>query len=247
MNHTLKKSNIERLTLIIYLMGFFVMAVTMMLYQPHVDHISEIPLSPPDEYFRMLIPKFICEHGTLPTGLEEEVRITGCGFSYGLYNVLPYIIQGYFMRFVNLFTDSELALLYAGRSINVQFGMLMAWVVYLLGKRIFRDNRFRWLFCFAVLKDCLSILISIQTPAVCSRRRSFYMRSCAAGRMDSITGTVCGSASGSSYARCPITMHTDISCAVSFCLQQLLSTSGTSGASTGRICSNMAYLSVSLS
>lgn len=164
-----KSVNIERLICAVYFIGFFLMAMTMMLYQPHVDFISEVPLSPPDEYFRMLIPKFICEHGTLPTGLEEEVRITGCGFSYGLYNVLPYIIQGYFMRFVSLFTASGLMLLYAGRIINVLFGLLMAWVVYLLGKRVFKDSRFRWLFCFAVmyLPEGLFVHTYINTDSCC--------------------------------------------------------------------------------
>lgn len=171
--HNDQKTNdpiwVERLICILYFTGFLAMAVTMMLYQPHVDPVSEVPLSPPDEYFRMLIPKFICEHGTLPTGLEEEVRITGCGFSYGLYNVLPYIIQGYVMRFVNLFTNSQLALLYAGRSVNVIFGLLMAWVVYLLGKRVFRDSRFRWLFCFAVmyLPEGLFVHTYINTDSCC--------------------------------------------------------------------------------
>lgn len=164
-----KSINTEKIICAVYFIGFFVMAMTLMLYQPHVDPVSEVPLSPPDEYFRMLIPKFICENGTLPTGLEEEVRITGCGFSYGLYNVLPYIIQGYFMRFVNLFTDSELMLLYAGRVINVVFGLLMAWVVYLLGKRVFKDSRFRWLFCFAVmyLPEALFVHTYINTDSCC--------------------------------------------------------------------------------
>ena len=154
---------------IVYFAGFLAMAVAMVLCQPHTDYVSAIPLSPPDEYFRMLIPKFICEHGTLPTGLEEEVRITGCGFSYGLYNVLPYIIQGYFMRFVSMFTLSEIALLYAGRAVNVVFGLLMAWVVYLLGKRVFADSRFRWLFCFAVtyLPQALFVHTYINTDSCC--------------------------------------------------------------------------------
>ena len=153
----------------VYFVGFLVMAVVMMVYQPHVDYVSEVPVSPPDEYFRMLIPKFICEHGTLPTGLEEEVRITGCGFSYGLYNVLPYIVQGYCMRFVSLFTDSQLALLYAGRMVNVVFGLLMAWVVYLLGRRIFGDSRFRWLFCFAVMYLPMNLFVHtyINTDSCC--------------------------------------------------------------------------------
>lgn len=159
----------NRLICAVYFTGFLVMALVMMFSQPHVDRVSAIPVSPPDEYFRMLIPKFICEHGKLPTGLEEEVRITGCGFSYGLYNVLPYIVQGYCMRFVDLFTESELVLLYAGRMVNVVFGLLMAWVVYLLSGRLFKDRRFRWLFCFAVmyLPEHLFVHTYINTDSCC--------------------------------------------------------------------------------
>lgn len=164
-----KKISLETFFFAVYLSGFLVMAVVLLIFQPHVDTVSGSPVSPPDEYFRMLIPKFICEHGKLPTGLEEEVRITGCGFSYGLYNTLPYIIQGWLMRFVSLFTDSELALLYAARSVNVVFGCCMAVVVYLLGKRLFSDSRFRWLFCVAVmyLPENLFVHSYVNTDSCC--------------------------------------------------------------------------------
>lgn len=165
----MKERHMERVICFLYFTGFAVLAVILAVFQPHVDFVSEVPASPPDEYFRMLIPKYICEHGTLPTGLEEEVRILGCGFSYGLYNVLPYIIQGYVMRFVSLFTDSPLALLYAGRMVNVASGLLMAWVVYLLGRRLFTDGRFRWIFCFAVmyLPENLFVHTYINTDSCC--------------------------------------------------------------------------------
>lgn len=164
-----KKISLELLFFALYMTGFFVMAVVLLIFQPHVDTISTNPVSPPDEYFRMLIPKYICEHGKLPTGLEEEVRITGCGFSYGLYNTLPYIIQGWLMRFVSVFTDSQLALLYAGRSVNVVFGCCMAVFVYQLGKRLFTDSRFRWLFCVAVmyLPENLFVHSYINTDSCC--------------------------------------------------------------------------------
>ena len=159
----------ESIFFVTYLFGFFAMAMTLLIFQPHVDTISDVPVSPPDEYFRMLIPKFICEHGKLPTGLEEEVRITGCGFSYGLYNTLPYIIQGWLMRLVSFFTDSELVLLYTGRFVNVIFGCCMAVVVYMLGKRLFTDRRFRWLFCVAVmyLPENIFIHSYINTDSCC--------------------------------------------------------------------------------
>lgn len=126
------------------------MSITMAIYQPHIDHVSVQELSPPDEASRILVPMYICKHGTLPTGFEEEVRIAPYGFSYALYNVFPYIIQGYAMRAVSFFTDSFELLLYTGRFVNVFLGMIMCIVVYLLGKAAFQDQRFRWLFCFGV-------------------------------------------------------------------------------------------------
>ncbi|MCM1190782.1 MAG: glycosyltransferase family 39 protein [bacterium] len=157
----------EAVLFILYLAGFLILAVPMAVSQPHID--TGVHLNPPDEYSRMLIPKFICEHGTLPTGLEEEVRIGGYGFSYGLYNTLPYIIQGWFMRFVSLFTDSGLALLYAGRFVSVVFGCMMAVFVYLLGKRLFKDRRFRWLFCAAVmyLPENMFVHTYVNTDSCC--------------------------------------------------------------------------------
>lgn len=159
----------ENIVFVIYMLGLFVMFLVMLLYQPHIDPVSPVPMSPPDESNRMLIPQFIYNHGTLPTGLEEEVRIQGCGFSYGLYNILPYIFQGLFMRLVGLFTTSDLALLYAARSVNMFFGMLMAWVVYKLGLRLFKDPRFRWLFCFAVmyLPESLFVHTYVNTDSCC--------------------------------------------------------------------------------
>lgn len=135
---------------IIYIAAFFLIAASMALFQPLADTPPMFG-NPPDEHARYLIPQYICEHGRIPTGFEEEVRIPSYGFSYGLYNVFPYIVQGYVMRFVSLFTGSELMLLYAARFVNVITGTLMAAVVYLLARRLFADRRFRWLFCFAVM------------------------------------------------------------------------------------------------
>lgn len=139
----------ERLILGIYLLGFLILVLSIALKQPLAD---TPPLygNPPDEHARYLVPKYICEYGKLPIGFEEEVRIKNYGFSYALYNAFPYIVQGISMRFVNLFTDSEIALLYAARLVNVIFGFVMAIVVYLLSKKLFSDRRFQWFFCFAI-------------------------------------------------------------------------------------------------
>lgn len=140
----------EMLIFGVYLLGFLIFALTLALNQPLADTPPAFG-NPPDEHARYLIPKYICEQGKLPTGLEEEVRIVDYGFSYGLYNVFPYIIQGCVMRIVSCFTDSEIGLLYTARLVNIVFGLLMAVVVYLLGKKVFADRRFRWIFCFGVM------------------------------------------------------------------------------------------------
>ena len=73
------------------------------------------------------------------------------------------------MRFVSLFTESEIALLYTARLVNVTFGLLMAVVVYFIGKRVFQDDRFRWLFCFAVtyLPEELFMHTYVNTDSCC--------------------------------------------------------------------------------
>lgn len=139
----------DKTIFMIYILGFVVLALAVALNQPMVDT-PPLYANPPDEHARFLVPQYICEHGEIPTGMEKEIRIPSYGFSYGLYNVFPYIVQGYVMRVVNIFTDSAVSLLFAARMVNVFFGTLMAGVVYLLSKRVFTDRRFGWLFCFAV-------------------------------------------------------------------------------------------------
>ena len=77
--------------------------------------------NPPDEPSRFKVAQFICKYGRLPNGFDPEIRIAGYGVSYGFYTMLPYIVQGLFMRFVSLFTTSEVALLYAARFVDVSF------------------------------------------------------------------------------------------------------------------------------
>ena len=161
-----KKS--EKIIFTLYLLGFLALALTLALLQP-LANTPPLYGNPPDEHARYLIPQFICKYGKIPTGWEEEVRIPAYGFSYALYNVFPYIVQGYLMRFVSLFTESEVVLLYTARLVNVTFGLLMAVVVYLIGKRMFRDDRFRWLFCFAVtyLPEGLFLHTYVNTDSCC--------------------------------------------------------------------------------
>lgn len=158
----------DRLVLAIYLLGFLIIASTIALLQPLAD-CPPLFGNPPDEHARFLVPWYIYEHGTIPTGFEEEIRIPSYGFSYALYNVFPYIVQGFCMRFAGLFTESELILLYIARFVNVLSGLCMAYVVYLLSKKLFADFRFRWCFCFGVmfLPQSLFLHTYVNTDSMC--------------------------------------------------------------------------------
>ncbi len=153
--------------LIVYLLGFLVLAVTLAASQPLSDKAGQT--SPPDEINRYKVPQYICEHGALPTGLEEEIRIPGYGFSYGLYNTFPYIVMGGAMRLVNLVTADPGVLLLTARLVNVLAGLAMAYVVWLLARRIFEKERSRWLFCLAVTYQPMNVFVHsyVNTDSFC--------------------------------------------------------------------------------
>ncbi len=139
----------EKSIIFVYLLIYLVAALTIAINQPLYD---SPPLfgNPPDEHSRYMVPLYICEHGTLPTGFEEELFSGGCKWTYGFYTLLPYMVQGYAMRFVNLFTDSSLALLYTARFVNVLFGLFLAIMVIKISKKLFKQEPMRWLFCFLI-------------------------------------------------------------------------------------------------
>ena len=136
--------------LIFYLLLFFVTASVIALMQPMFDTPPWYG-NPPDEPYRFKVAQYICKYGRLPNGYDPEIRIPSYGISYGFYTMLPYIIQGFVMRFVSLFTSCELHLLYAARFVNVICGTIMAAFVYGIGNRLFKDRRFKWLFCVLVM------------------------------------------------------------------------------------------------
>lgn len=143
------KTKREKLIAAVYFLLYIAAALTLVLNQPLYD--LELLSNPPDEVSRYKVPLYICSHGALPTGYEEELLVKEVDYTYGFYTLLPYIVQGYVMRFVNLFTNEPLALLYAARLTNMCIGLIMACVVILIGKRLFKDERIRWLFSFLVM------------------------------------------------------------------------------------------------
>lgn len=176
----------DRLIHAAYLCLFAALVTLLIIFQPLNDPSGLT--NPPDEPARYLVPQWICEHGTLPTGLEEEIRIPGYGFSYALYNMLPYIVMGYFMRLVRLFTASETLLLMAARFVNLLSGLGMACAVWRIGKRLFRQDRWRWLFCFAVMfePEALFVHSFVNTDSFCLLSSSLILLALIMIRQDGI-------------------------------------------------------------
>lgn len=135
--------------MLLYFTIYLVVTLTIALKQPHYDT-PPLKCNPPDEHARYLVSLYICNYGILPTGYEEELFSGDCKWTYGFYTLLPYMVQGYVMRFVHLFTDSSLILLYTARMVDVIFGLVTAYIVLLLGRKLWKDDRERWLFCFLV-------------------------------------------------------------------------------------------------
>ena len=115
----------EKKITLLYFAIYLIATLTIALHQPLNDTYPSL-CNPPDEHSRYKVPLYICNHGVLPTGFEEELFSANCKWTYGFYTLLPYIVQGYAMRFVSLFTHSELALLYTARMVNVLIGLLMS-------------------------------------------------------------------------------------------------------------------------
>lgn len=145
----------------LYLALYLFAAVNLMWMQPFGN--------PPDEYNRFLIPQYIATHLGLPNGYDESIRIGGYGFSYAFQPILPYIMQGLFMRLGMILGVTGTGLLMMARSVNVFLGLCMAIVVYLLSKELFDDVRFRYLFSFLItfLPQALFMHTYVNTDSCC--------------------------------------------------------------------------------
>ena len=73
----------------------------------------------PDEGGRLILSNWIADRGTLPTGDEPEVIISGWGFSYALRPYLASIVGAGFQKLAACFTDSPRILLAASRMCSV--------------------------------------------------------------------------------------------------------------------------------
>ncbi len=126
-----------------YFAIYFILGLSLLFRQPFGN--------PPDEFNRYLIPQYIAEHGTLPNGFEEAIRIPAYGFSYAFQPILPYMVQGYSMRLAGFFTQDPDFLFYTARMVDFAFGLVMAVFLLLLSRKWFRCRALQWLFCFLTM------------------------------------------------------------------------------------------------
>lgn len=156
-----QKSRRESAVIILYFTLYCTIALSLLFRQPFGN--------PPDEFNRYLIPQYIAEHGTLPNGYDESIRIPAYGFSYAFQPILPYMAQGYVMRLVQHFTDNTHVIFYSARMVNFLFGLIMAVYVLLLSGKWFRDKRLQYLFCFLVMFLPQSIFLHtyVNTDSCC--------------------------------------------------------------------------------
>lgn len=168
---------------------YIIIALSLLIVQPFGD--------PPDENCRYMISKYVYENSALPNGYDETIRIPEYGFSYGFQPILPYIIQGFAMKIVGIFSDSPSALYYTARSVNFLFGLLMAFFVRLLSRKWFRRERWQWLFAFFVtfLPQAIFLHTYINTDSCCMLSTALILYSLTCGIKDGFSLRSCVSLS----------------------------------------------------
>lgn len=185
--------------ILLYFALYFLVGLSLLYKQPFGD--------PPDEFNRYLIPQYIAEHGTLPNGYEESIRIPGYGFSYAFQPILPYMVQGYVMYVVKFFTSDAGILLYSARLVDFAFGLIMAVFVLLISRKWFSDKRLQYLFCFLTmfLPQSLFIHTYVNTDSCCMMSIAIMLY-----------GLTCGLQDRFAYSSCIIMSMGIIFCALSY-------------------------------
>lgn len=104
--------------------------------------------STPDEKMRYSIAQYIYVHNQLPKGGEAEILDHSWGFSYAFQPILPYIIACGFMKIAALFFQENYFLLLSARMVSVICGVITAYFICKIAKRVFDNKATRWMFIF---------------------------------------------------------------------------------------------------
>lgn len=126
------KENKSRILEISFVLIIFIFYLSWMIIQPYAVS--------PDESMRYDIPRFIFNHGTLPTGWDPELLNNAWGYSYAFYPMLSYIISAFFMKVVSIFTMNTTALLMAARTTSLLCSVGTAFVSLKIGKKLFNEK-----------------------------------------------------------------------------------------------------------
>ena len=105
----------------------------------------------PDEQGRYAMAMYMFEHGKLPIGTEEEIRMEAWGFSYGFQPYLSYIFSALSMKFISLFTKNAYLYIVAARMVNVVMGVVMAIYVRKMSKLVFESEWYQWIFTLLIV------------------------------------------------------------------------------------------------
>lgn len=156
-----QQGSLQTLITVCFFSIYFILGLSLLIRQPFGN--------PPDEFNRYLIPQYIAEHGTLPNGFEESIRIPSYGFSYAFQPILPYMVQGYSMRLAGCFTQDPDTLFYVARLVDFVFGLIMAVFILLLSRKWFQNRGLQWLFCFLTmfLPQSLFLHTYVNTDSCC--------------------------------------------------------------------------------
>lgn len=100
--------------------------------------------SGPDENLRMLIPKYIAAHGTLPTGYDSEAIGPVGNWSYAFYpQLLGAVVSAVFIKLASIFGVSGDGLIYAARLTSVLFGLISVYCVGKIAETVARYKKTR--------------------------------------------------------------------------------------------------------
>lgn len=99
----------------------------------------------PDEAMRYRIVEFILQHGSLPSGMDPEIRDPLWGTSYAFQPILSYLVGAAFATVAGWFGGGAAAQVLAARLVSVLCGTGTVAVCVVLGRRFF-TGPWRWLF-----------------------------------------------------------------------------------------------------
>lgn len=96
----------------------------------------------PDENMRFQIPKFMFEHGKLPTLFDKEIFDKNYGTSYAGMPFFPYMIGAVFMRVASFLGVSDGNLFWAARLVSILAGVVFLFLVIKIADKLF-DNKIK--------------------------------------------------------------------------------------------------------